>query len=349
MKDNNETYKTPYALSFKVIKDALNRLEGYRKDIPEPFNKMSMFTILFEMAWCLALYGININDYFGLQLYKYNHRGRKSFISSHRDWFKLTKGSNAYSNYDLFEDKTKFAEKFADLLQREVFAVKNGVTTEQFLQFADKLHSNGTNRFIFKPSDGNRGKGIFAFDYEQAEEKFNYIKESVLTNENETGIIEPIIENEESLKKIHPQSLNTFRIPTFIDKEGNLSIIGAYLRIGRGDSVVDNFAAGGMVTEVDLETGIAITPGIDKHAREYVVHPDTKEQIIGIHIPFWEEAKKLVVDSAKRIPEMRYLSWDVAITPTGPVIIECNFGGDTDVQQIPRNRGLKHKYNGVFK
>ncbi len=348
MSEEGKSFKAPNPWKLSIIKTVFGRLNDRLKEVPEPFNKMSAFAVLVDFAWCTLIYGVNLNDYFAFKFYKFNHRGRKSFISSHRGYAKLIKASNKQSNFELLENKVLFAEKFSDLMKRDIFSFTKESSKDEYDQFINRLYKSGTERFIFKPSSGYRGSGIFTFGFDEADKKFDEIKKSLDNDTWGTGVIEPIIVNEETIRKIHPQSLNTLRIPTYTDNDGNISIIGAYLRIGRGDSFVDNFAAGGIVTEIDVESGISATLGIDKHAEEHILHPDTKEQIVGIQMPYWDEVKELVLSGAKRFPELHYLSWDVAITPTGPVIIECNFGGDTDIQQIPKDAGLKHKYKGVF-
>ena len=53
-------------------------------------------------------------------------------------------------------------------------------------------------------------------------------------------------------------------------------------------------------------------------------HPETGVSIDGFRIPFWQEAVELARDAHLRFDSFGYLGWDVAITPTGPKIIEAN-------------------------
>ena len=50
----------------------------------------------------------------------------------------------------------------------------------------------------------------------------------------------------------------------------------------------------------------------------------TDTSIIGFEIPFWKEAKDMCLKAAEKFPEMRFIAWDVAITPNGPTFIEGN-------------------------
>ncbi|NJK87644.1 MAG: hypothetical protein HC906_18385 [Bacteroidales bacterium] len=41
-------------------------------------------------------------------------------------------------------------------------------------------------------------------------------------------------------------------------------------------------------------------------------------------VPFYEEAKELVTEAAKQIPQIKIIGWDIAIQPDGPILIEGN-------------------------
>ena len=87
---------------------------------------------------------------------------------------------------------------------------------------------------------------------------------------------------------------------------------------------MDNVDCGGMACRIDLESGVISTNGADKQGNVYEHHPESGVKLKGFTIPYFEEAKKICLESAKKVPQMRYIAWDVAITPNGPVFIEGN-------------------------
>ena len=87
---------------------------------------------------------------------------------------------------------------------------------------------------------------------------------------------------------------------------------------------MDNVDCGGMAARIDLESGKLLTVGADKAGNTYTKHPITGTDIIGFTIPYWEEAKKMCLEAAQKVPQMRFVAWDVAITPNGPTFIEGN-------------------------
>ncbi|MBQ7866276.1 MAG: carboxylate--amine ligase, partial [Clostridia bacterium] len=117
-------------------------------------------------------------------------------------------------------------------------------------------------------------------------------------------------------------SVNTCRIATLLG-DTQQGIVYAFLRIGNG-KVVDNVDCGGMAARIDLESGTLLTVGADKQGNTFDKHPKTGTPIVGFTIPYWEEAKAMCLEAAQKVPQMRFVAWDVAITPEGPTFIEGN-------------------------
>ena len=75
---------------------------------------------------------------------------------------------------------------------------------------------------------------------------------------------------------------------------------------------------------------IAVDPKANAVARlaaselQYYIEMMTGKKIPGTQIPYWEEAKKMCLEAMQIVPQVRFVAWDVAITPKGPVFIEGN-------------------------
>ena len=95
-----------------------------------------------------------------------------------------------------------------------------------------------------------------------------------------------------------------------------------------------------MGAQIDNETGIICTVGVDKAGKKYIVHPDSNLTLLGFHVPHWEQIKKCVCAAAKVVPEVRYVGWDVAITDDDRVVlIEGNDRADPDLGQMSDGTG----------
>jgi hypothetical protein len=88
---------------------------------------------------------------------------------------------------------------------------------------------------------------------------------------------------------------------------------------------VDNSARGGVLAPVDLETGrlrqlktATVFPELLSH------HPDTGAQVAGVELPYWKECMDLAKATIRALPGMRFSGLDIAITGSGPLIVETN-------------------------
>ena len=63
---------------------------------------------------------------------------------------------------------------------------------------------------------------------------------------------------------------------------------------------------------------------MDKKKHVYEKHPVTGCEIPGFQFPYWNEVLEMCKKASFEIPEVGYIGWDVAITPTGPVFVEGN-------------------------
>ena len=189
---------------------------------------------------------------------------------------------------------------------------------------------------MVKPKDGLGGMGVYK-EYKKnikdINEFYNYLK-------NNNLFIEEYVKQNEDINKLCKESVNTIRIMTF-SYNGKSEIVYAAMRIGNGVNNVDNFHQGGMGCKIDLEKGILIGDAIDKDLNHFVVHPKSKVKFDGFKIPYWEEAKKLVLDASEVNNNIHLVGWDVAITDDGPTLIEGNRRPGFDLIQVLSKRGRK--------
>lgn len=148
------------------------------------------------------------------------------------------------------------------------------------------------------------------------------------------------------MASLHPKSLNTVRIPT-IRYDDRVEIIHPFLRMGRGDAVVDNAGAGGIMGNVDVTTGVVYAAS-DELGRAYTQHPDTGVELIGFVIPQWKEAVEQVKEMAMVLPSVRYVGWDMALTKSGWVMIEGNDKGQF-IFQVADRKGFRDEFEKIRK
>ena len=191
------------------------------------------------------------------------------------------------------------------------------------------IFTNDMDAFA-KPSDGMLGKGVFTLlikggviYMDGIQRSIDDLIDAVLSADY---IIQERVVQHERMAALCPSSVNTIRLQTVMDKEGNVIPFGPGVRIGRQGSFVDNWAKGGVFVGIDAETEQLKDIGIlkPKYGTKVMEHPDTHIPFKGYLIPFYHEAEQMVVELHKRMYRSHSIGWDIAITENGPVIIEGN-------------------------
>ena len=267
-----------------------------------------------DMLKCGVKYNAGYMDYKIAQMYRLNDEQRKTVITRgiSND---IVRRMNPKEYWHFFDDKAEFNETFREWIPRKWLRIDEKTDPEELFALC-----RNEQALIGKPLEGSSGQGIQKYEkdaWKDGPEAFlNRLRQ------DQIGILEEIVVQHPKMASLCPTSVNTCRIATLMgDKQQG--IVYAFLRIGNG-KVMDNVDCGGMAARIDLESGKLLTVGADKQGNTFIKHPITNTSIIGFKIPFWEEAKAMCLEAAQKVPEMRFIAWDVAITEKGPTFIEGN-------------------------
>lgn len=270
--------------------------------------------LLADMLHCAVKYNAGYMDYKIAQMYKLNDAQRRTVITRGIS-NSIVRRMNDKAYWHFFDDKTQFNELFREWIPRKWLLIGEKTTAEEIAAICD-----GQTQLIGKPLEGSSGQGILKYtdaDWQNGPATF-----LAQLKQDGIGILEEMVIQHPVMAAMCPTSVNTCRIATLLgDKQQG--IVYAFLRIGNG-KVMDNVDCGGMAARIDLESGELKTVGADKAGNTYEKHPITGTPIIGFRIPYWEEAKAMCLEAAKKVPQMRFVAWDVAITENGPTFIEGN-------------------------
>ncbi len=286
--------------------------------------------------------GLDGMDYFMYEFYNIRDSKKKTFITD-GSLGKMVNHFNGdrYQNadaHDLLRDKGKFNTFFSDIISRK-WIVSENLDLQNFLHFCESL-----DKVIVKPIYGQGGKDIYITEIENEEsiiKLYGQIK-------NGNYIIEEIIEQHPDLARINNSSVNTIRVYS-VRKDNEIFITGAVLRMGRENSVIDNYSSGGLAAEVDVDLGIVISRAVTHNNDSMYVHPDSSVILIGFQIPLWEVIRETVKTAHSRIPLLRYIAWDVVVTNENKItFIEANTLGAVDLQQHPSLVGKKPIYEKYY-
>lgn len=244
---------------------------------------------------------------------------------------------NKYIHY--LNNKKDFNLFFKEFIHRDWIDIKDS-TFENFCRFI-KNHST----IIIKPLDGVEGGGIRKYTYKG--ENTDNLKTIYNDLGHENVLVEECITQ-------HPKmvfgntSVNTIRTMTLIGKDGRGHVVKAILRAGVGDTVVDNYAMGGSIYEVDVKTGYVISYGKSKAGDLHIIHPQTNIVMLGYKIPHWNQVIEISEKAAEHLPQVGIIGWDVAISEDCVQLIEGNHNPDYELYEYIGSTGYYEKFKSLL-
>ncbi len=250
-------------------------------------------------------------------------------------------------NSIILRDKILFRKQFNDYFNYPYFVLENN----NFEELLNWITTNNISHLVCKDPLGVAGNGVsvlnVSYHYDSGKillDGESAIKKLKKLYQKGVTLYEDFINQHEVLSEIYPNSVNTVRVVTFVTWERKVEIWGALLRMGV-DKKVDNFDAGGISAPIDVETGEIIRPAVSKYPfndNKYMEHPITKNRIVGVKIPFWEDIIKMIESAALILPDVRTVGWDVALTKDGPTLIEGNDNWDKTHFEMTSGIGLNN-------
>ncbi len=320
-------------------------------------NKKGFFKMLNEV---LTLW--KLKKEFPFYYFKYVYR---KHVSNYKDYLStkevvkigLSKKLHNPIYHKVIEDKLEFAlqHQIGTFRTPKLVSYNKGINfyyndsiqeisnKNDLIDFFNKVFTDtNLEELFFRPPSDYGGKGCFKLTKKNLKSEIDEIADDLLSG---TYVHNEVVKQHEALNKIHPNSVNTIRLLSFITKTGDIEIIGSFIRFGVGTSVVDNASSGGIFVGVNIEDGTLKKKGhyfIEYGGAEIFKHPESGFVFEGFIIPYYEEAKSEVKKAVKAIPD-RFIGWDVAITPSGPTIIESNAGPHLPGSDIAHGGFLKDK------
>lgn len=284
------------------------------------------------------------DEYYFFNYDKLSRKGIGEFVSN-REANLFWDYMNTRERYLLTCDKGLTYKYFKIFFKRDLVSVSENVSDsyQAFCGFVEK-HP----RFIVKPTFGNYGNGVRIVGVTEYS-CFDIMYKELIKEYPDGFIAEELIVQNAELAEFHSSSVNTVRLTTARQSDGEVYVIHrCFLRLGQGGRCVDNGGNGGIFAGLDFETGI-VKGAIDERMNRYIIHPDSGLTILGYKVPRWEEAKRLVVELANVLPDLRYCGWDLALTDQGWVMVEANGKGLFIGFQMPTQEGFREEFEDLKK
>ncbi|HHU64005.1 MAG TPA: hexapeptide transferase [Clostridiales bacterium] len=240
-------------------------------------------------------------------------------------WQKIYPAFNKPSFRQAYTDKCFYKQLFPYLKQpRTIIRNSNNCFFDScgnIISF-DRAKSllEAEQRFVIKPAIYS-GEGVDIFFYEK-DNNNNIDLQSLMKSYGSNYIVQEVVSQHEVLASIHPQSLNTIRVISFLFR-GKVHISSSILRMGVGGSRLDNVSAGGLACPI-LPDGRLKERAMNIRSQWMTRHPDGAV-FADIKIPSYDKVLAAVDRAHRAVPHFRIVGWDFCIDEHGdPVFIEYN-------------------------
>lgn len=233
----------------------------------------------------------------------------------------------------ILRDKIGLLARLGNLIQRDYLDFTEA-TKEQIEEFCKRNPA-----IVVKDMHLSGGAGIRVYrklpkgeEWERLVDEWKGYSQAERINHH--LLAEKMLYPHPQLAAVFPGALCSVRIHTALCGDEVKIVLCSSVRFGRKGSDI-NLCDKGYTVYLD-EYGKSMGGAMNEFSmRLQQRHADTKAEFATVEIPYWEECIKLVKAAAKRVPEVPFIGWDVAVTEQGPEIIEGTFiSGNVMKQQL---------------
>lgn len=298
------------------FKESLLVIKNIRRDTKK--YHLSFLSIIYNALIKYPIIGFLPTEFFMYKLYENSYKEYLTFFS----FFKILK-INRHTPF-LLEDKLQFKLHIQDKINTSNLVAFYDHRQKKITHYATPK----TDKVVIKPYRGAAGRGVRVVPNDKYPE--------VLHDYSTDCIIEDFIMQHHLLNDIFSGAVNTLRILT-LRKEKEIIVVKVILKVGRSVTHnLDHMARGGICIDIDMKSG-TLLKGLSNYKYghiEYVRHPETHYEFYNKTIPFFEEAKEIAKKTHGLFPLHKLIGWDIAITETGPCVVEGNRIPDLFLLQI---------------
>lgn len=303
-------------------------------------DKRNMSILKKDLIFCRYVLGFTYEEYFYFHLENKSLNERKEYVGTFEryDYWKNLSSKETQAKFD---NKFTAYELFKNYYKRDVIKIENKSDFSTFNEFV-KNHDS----YIVKPLAYSLGQGIYTVDVDETNKTVQELFDDILLKGS--CVVEELVYQSFDMAVLHPSSVNTVRFATYYDSSADkVTRLYAMLRMGCGDSQIDNAFCGGISAPVDVEFGIVTGKGyrnINGKEEWFEYQPETRAKIIGKQLPDWQNLLSMLEELARVVPEQKIVGWDLAHTDNGWVMIEGNSRPILKAIQMCSGRGLRKEF-----
>lgn len=335
----------PEIYSHSTLDYMLSNLAVYLPEASEEEKHNAFLHSIYDY-W---VYGNDLQEEFIYDFPHKSHEEKSQYITL-RSKLQYFRYLNDKEEEKIFADKYRTYQLFQEEFQRDVILLSGEEDYEKFLHFIEQ-HSE----FFVKPYSLALGMGIYkenAANWDDKKALFHHLLQQGRTGKEFNWslgckvVLEEVVKQEKTMAALHPSSVNVVRIATvLVNEKPEIAFCCVRIGIKGGDAASDQ--AGEITCGIDAESGVIDSDGVSDYCEMFECHPDTGIRLKGFQIPRWSEALELAKKIAHRVPTVRYVGWDLALTDRGWVIIEGNEHGDF-ISQIAYARPFRKEFEHLI-
>jgi hypothetical protein len=315
--------------SYKIVKSAWKMSERVamklaKHDGNDSYSKSLQLSVFFDAFGAFLKYGVGMYQYEDMEVYNLSKYVRRNIITSRRA-VSFLNAMNEDKYVDCMLNKVLFNKTFSKYVKRDWLYSKE-MTLEDFKAFCKKH-----DKAMIKPIDKTWGAGVHCVELPKDEADVAAKFEEIV---KDNLLMEEFVKQHDGVM-FNRRSVNTLRMYTILDRTGKAHMIKAVLRIGAPDCDVDNYHAGGSMFTLSREYGMVEIPGktLTDISPVYFLNPGNYK-MVGFEVPHYRQAVEAVEEAARLVPHVRFIGWDVAVTPDGVEFIEGNHLANIDMLQL---------------
>lgn len=281
--------------------------------------------VLMDMYWLALAHSIPPLEY---KLYGFTDRARRALMHDYVYWndlpalAALTRRLGADSR-DV-QDKSRFARLCAahHLPHVETLAVyERGRQTFPADPFVPQSEYLWSKALSLKGGAGGKKWHLEANGVRDEAGRLLPLDAFRIELARQDTIVQPFLDNHPVIGRLSNGRLAVLRVVTGMSPTGEAEPVATVLFLPHGECTT---TVGAIVCGLDRGLiGKAVSPGGETVDR----HPDTAATIAGLAVPFFDESVALACRAhAQAFARFAFLGWDIALTASGPLLLETNAG-----------------------
>lgn len=301
---------------------------------------------IFRKFYLAVRGGYLLDQYY---IYDFKHNDRREYLSEF-DWYRSRYINSPFE--PMLNNKLIATEVLGQYVKvPKAFVLKNNGkmvsldydAEDGFFEFEDVVALLERERYLFmKPVARGKGVGVYRLEMDEAG---NVLIDGEITpkdafrkflDKRDGWFLSEGIDQHEFLNNLYDNATHTIRFITIRDPEsGVIKPLFAVQRIGTAETApVDNGSRGGLVAQINMETGVLSEAKSLQALAVHKVHPDSGTPIEGAVIPGWKDVVDQMVSLHRHVPFMNFIAWDILLVPDGICIIEANTSSGPNIIQL---------------